>query len=261
MKDDFVMMPRSIKRAYIDGNLSQREFFVLLWVFLDTNPYNGRCEVSYSELGEVFQNRIKQDSMRQIISSLRHNKHIWFQNHKGKGGKFAIYPLDFQRTNKYIQTLDDFLGKQQSPSLSQPTTEPVPIPRHKQEGQNHNLQIQKGDLIKGFSMNTSPAEITTPYNDNENQKDKYIIDKEKSSFKPTPIEFFMPKSHGEQRCKEIAQYLGEKNINFILSVLKERGLAFVEGTFANFKESPSSNSDIENRAAYFNAMLTKEKAP
>lgn len=169
MKDDFVMVPREIKRAFIDGKISLNEFSLLIWIFLNTNPFDGRFEVSYKELAEVFTGRIKEENMRKIISSLRRHNLIWFKDHRGRGGKFTIHPLNYSLTNRHIQTLKDFVIT----TIDEPTmpTKDFPIaePNNNPIVQNHNLDERIDQLVKGFSIPTDRKEITTPYNKNEKE--------------------------------------------------------------------------------------------
>ena len=157
---DFVMIPRQIHRDKIDGKLSLSEYFVLRYIIDVSNPVDGRCEVSYMELAEFFRPLISYDSARSIISSLRRNKYIWFVSHKGRGGKFAIYPCNFQLTNGKIQCYQDLVITTSTESLSQP--------KHNRGIQNHNLDEAKKRLVQGFAMDSPTPKITTPYTDTEN---------------------------------------------------------------------------------------------
>lgn len=169
MKDDFVMVPREIKRAFIDGRISLNEFILLIWIFLNTNPFDGRFEASYKELAEVFTGKIKEENIRKIISLLRCHNWIWFKDHRGRGGKFTIHPLNYSLTNRHIQTLKDFLIT----TIDEPTmlTNDFPIaePDNNPIVQNHNLNERIDQLVKRFSLPTESKEITTSYNENEKE--------------------------------------------------------------------------------------------
>ncbi|OGF30415.1 hypothetical protein A3H09_02090 [Candidatus Falkowbacteria bacterium RIFCSPLOWO2_12_FULL_45_13] len=167
---DFVQITRKIKNDFIDGQLTLNEFLILQWIFLDTNPFNGRFEVSYGELVEIFRNNISNVSMRKIISSLRRHNWIWFLDHRGRGGKFTIHPLNFQLTSGHIQTMSDFKNTTNNKPASQPLPKPNTQPDYNLDTHNHNLNYQKKQLIKGFSATANSASITTSYNDNKNNK-------------------------------------------------------------------------------------------
>lgn len=129
---DFYMLPRQIRRDFVDGIINNNEMLILVWMHFYTNPVDGRCEVSYQELVTTFHNEISYQSMRKIISNLRKADKIWFDDHKGKPGKFAIYPFGIQRTDGHIQTKDDFVHH---PDITDVFNDK---PSHNLESENHN---------------------------------------------------------------------------------------------------------------------------
>ncbi|MAF14035.1 MAG: hypothetical protein CMI53_04050 [Parcubacteria group bacterium] len=169
--DDFVQVPRRIKYDFIDSKITHNEFEVLVWIFLNTNPHNGRFETSYLSLVEDFKEKIKYDNMRKIISSLRRHNWVWFKDHRGRGGKFTIKPLNFQLTNKHIQSIEDFTITTKDESLVQPMVQQAVQPSHNLDTSNHNLKEDKDKLMKHFSMADNNESITTPYNKNDNKNE------------------------------------------------------------------------------------------
>lgn len=84
--EDFVILFRKIRDDYLQGKLTRNEFNVLIWIWLNTNPYNGFFLTSYEGLIQDCRREISYDNMRKIISSLRKNQYIYFPSHKGRKG-------------------------------------------------------------------------------------------------------------------------------------------------------------------------------
>jgi hypothetical protein len=80
--------------------------------------------------------------------------------------------------------------------------------------------------------------------------DKKTFDENKS----IPINEFEPKSNEESRCLEIARWLDEKDMNFVLLHRARYGLHFVEKAYGIVKED-DVRKGIKNRASYFNAVI------
>lgn len=94
---------------------------------------------------------------------------------------------------------------------------------------------------------------------NKEETDKKNYYKERSNFKIIDNRFglmnFSPKSYEEERCWEIARYLGEKDMRFILSALKKHGFHAIERAYNDIKERRPGS--IENKGAYFNELLKR----
>ena len=65
---------------------------------------------------------------------------------------------------------------------------------------------------------------------------------------------FSPKTFEEERCLEIARYLEEADMSFMLSALKKYGLPKLEQTYKLMRGSPERS--IKSKGAYFNSLLT-----
>jgi hypothetical protein len=261
--EDFVVVPRKIRDDYQQGKLTKNEFDILIWIWLNTNPYKGFFSADYKALERESQNKISYDNMRKIISSLRRNQYIYFLNHKGRKGSFQIYPIGFLLTNKKIQTLDYLKNKLSFTNQSQPNTQVETELRNKYESQYHNLKEQKNTLIKLFSMDSQNSKITTPYNDNNKNNNiidnKKIFKESKENFsynkKIIKVEYFFPKDYGEQLCLEIDKALGENDMRFILSCYRKYGLSFIERAWGIFQEIQGKRTDIRDPRKYFNKLI------
>ena len=113
-------------------------------------------------------------------------------------------------------------------------------------------------------IKTSPKE-----NNNQNQR-KYIplkdahtkeahrkdgpIKKSSKENRASPVNDFVPDNSDESRCLQIAQWLGEENMNFMLYGLKRYGIRKIEQTFGVVKEDAERKA-IRDKRSYFNAVL------
>lgn len=112
------MIPREIRDDYAHGKITKNEFDVLLWIFLNANPYNGFFLATYQGLVQDFKNNFSFDTIRKIIPSLRKKKYIYFLSHRGREGCFPVYPVGFRLTNGEIQTLDYLKSKFSTTTLT-----------------------------------------------------------------------------------------------------------------------------------------------
>jgi len=166
--NDFVIIPRKIKHDLIDGKLTKNEFDIILWIFICTNPFNGYFTANYKAIVDDFNNSISYVNIRKIISNLRKKEYIFFYNHKGKGGSFSIYPINFTLTNGRIQTFDYLTNKflQNKSQIN-----------HNFSANNHNPNEEKNIMDTMLNDFNPPPQITTTDNDinNDNKNNnKYL---------------------------------------------------------------------------------------
>ena len=261
---DFIALPRQIKDDYIKRKITRNQFDVLLWIWINANPYNGYFTADYKALQGEFSGRITYDNMRKVISSLGRTQHIYFPSHKGRGGSFVIYPVGFLLTSGRIQTLEYLRNKSSVTTQSQPLVQPTTKLEHNLTIPNHNFSEMKNTLIEQFSMDkpkqpTKP--ITTAYTNNDNKNNKYNIDSKfnikndrTASKKEVPVHSFTPKSWEEEWCKGVAELLGETDMRFLLSCYHNYGYNHVERAWGIFEDVLSKNK-IENKAKYFNKLV------
>lgn len=257
-KNDFIRLSRSILSAYVDGLLLQGEMVVLIWLWTIANPRTGRAMASYESLMKDFKGRYSKNHINKIMLSLKRKKLVWFPSQQGRRGSFQVniqnYPLStggFKEINPGPEKNSGRSSGGQSGSNQAESQAEV-----KSDWQK--LKEIKMGLAEGFSMGSRVSVGRSSNNDNEkeNYKERSQISK---SFKQIGFEDFNPQNYEEQRCYEIAQYLGEKDLTFILSVLRRYGFSIIEQIYIDIREKGAS---IRNRGAYFNAeveRLTKEK--
>ena len=247
---DFIYLPRQFRKDFSDGKLTQNEFNALIWIWLNANPYNGSYLLSYEGLKQDLRGGITYDNARKIVSSLRKKQYIYFLDHKGRKGSFHVYPVGFRLTNGQIQTWDYLKNRDVITSQSQPEEQQESKSENSLETLNHNFEEQKRGLIKQFSIDSQDSEITTSYNDNDTDKNNNY----RNAYKGIDTRSFFPKTHEEQRCKEIATALGDDDLRFMLSCLKKYKLDHIEKKWGEFQEL-QKRIVIKNKAAFFNKLV------
>jgi hypothetical protein len=255
--NDFVMHPRQIRYDFVDRKLTLTEYLALKWIFDNTNPVNGRFEVSYDEFAEVLE--LTETNARKVLWKLRKNKYVWYANHQGKGGKFAVYPIGFERTDKRIHIWEDFeIGSGQA-TQSQVLRVPESQPKNNFNPSNHKSNVLKSattSLNEQFSMDKRNRPITSLYTETKTENNTDKIDEGKIQFKPIPVATFKPNTSEENFCLEFAQEIGEENMNSILKTLGNHGLGIIQRVRGIYREV-SAEHRIENPPAYVNSLIRK----
>jgi len=264
--DDFIRLSRSIRTAYLDGLLLLDEMLVLFWLWINANPRTGRFMTSYESLSKDFQGRYSKNVINKLMLELKRKKLIGFPRQQGRRGSFFVdiqnYPLStggFKDIEK-----DDEQESGRSSGGNIPANEAATPAEVEPSWQK--LKEEKTRLVQGFSMGSQVGFGRSSNNDNEkrnyNNNEKTISDHQKTDIR-FPVNKFDPENYEEERCKQIAEYLGEKDMRFILSVFKKHGLDDIEYIYNEIKEKEESGKGkpIRNRAAYFNKRIQQVLHP
>ncbi|MBU2265381.1 hypothetical protein KJ784_04350 [Patescibacteria group bacterium] len=258
--DDFIRLSRSIRTAYLDGLLLLDEMLVLFWLWINANPKTGRFMTSYESLSKDFQSRYSKNVINKLMLELKRKKLIGFPKQQGRRGSFFVdiqnYPLStggFKDIEK-----EDVQNSGRNSDANIPSNDAGSSAED--EDIRQKLKEQKKQLAEGFSVGSSAHAGRSRNNDNENESynynEKIISDSQRIEIR-FPVSKFDPENHEEERCKQIAEYLGEKDMRFILSVFKKHGLDDIEYVYNEIKEKEESGKGkpIRNRAAYFNKRI------
>ncbi|MBI2482246.1 MAG: hypothetical protein HYV76_01645 [Candidatus Vogelbacteria bacterium] len=245
--NDYVKLPRSIKTALVDGYLRFEEYSVLVWLWINANPRNGKAHVSYAGLSKDFKEKYSKNHINRLMLNLKRKKWIWFAGQQGRRSSFHVdianYPLSNGTFTDLAHCQRQKSGRSESTTDEQSQAEvPTEVDDVRQK-----LESDKSALVERFSFNQKSSFGRSPKNDNE---------KENKNNRSTrrPVRSFSPKSFEEERCLEIAQYLEEADMSFMLSALKKYGLAKLEQTYKLMRDSPEGS--IQRKGAYFNTLLT-----
>jgi len=245
--NDYVKLPRSIKTALVDGLLRFEEYAILVWLWLNANPRSGRAQVSYAGLSKDFKEKYSKNTVNKIMLELKRKKWVWFTKQQGRRSSFNVdissYPLS-DGTFKYI----DHHFKQESGRSEDADTEQTlaEVPEEVDDI-SQKLETEKKKLVARFSFNQEHGDGRSQKNDTEKENKNNRSSRH-------PVRNFSPKTYEEERCLEIAQYLEETDMSFMLSALKKYGLTRIENAYEKLKRTPAET--IENKGAYFNALLS-----
>lgn len=245
--NDYVKLPRSIKTALIDGYLRFEEYSVLVWLWINANPRNGKAHVSYAGLSKDFKEKYSKNHINRLMLNLKRKKWIWFAIQQGRRSSFHVdianYPLsngtftDLEHCKKQKSgRSEDDIDQQ---SLAEVPTEVGDV--------QQKLESEKNTLVERFSFNSKSSLGRSSKNDNE---------KENKNNRSTrrPVRSFSPRTFEEERCLEIARYLEEADMSFMLSALKKYGLTRLENAYEKLRLAPEGT--IQNKGAYFNSLLS-----
>lgn len=254
LNDDFVRLSRSISAAYLDGQLTLDEMWVLIWLWINANPRTGRTMTSYEALSKDFKGRYSKNVMNKIMLGLKRKKLVGFHKQQGRRSSFYVdiqnYPLStggFKDIHK---------GAKSNSGRSSDTNIPsnkVAIPAEV-NADWQKLETEKKGLAEGLSMDSGNDLGRSSNNDNEKDNENEVSVPYKKEDNETINDFF-PKSYEEERCLKIASALEEKNIKYILSALRKYGLRTLEDAFNEMQKRPADS--IKNKGAYFNTIVKR----
>lgn len=248
--NDYVKLPRSLKTAYLDGLLRFEDYTVLIWLWINANPRNGKTHVSYAGLSKDFKEKFSKNFINQIMLRLKRQKWIWYPRQQGHRSSFnvdiASYPLSDGTFKdiafRFLEKSDRSENVNESPSLTELPTEIANVQQKLNDGKNL--------LAKRFSFNSDSSSDRSSKNDTEKENEN----NRSNNRGRRPVRGFSPKSYEEQKCWEIAQSLGEKDMTFILSAFKKYGLARIEESYQSVINQPSEK--VRSKGAYFNKLLS-----
>ena len=244
--NDYVKLPRSIKTALVDGYLRFEEYSVLVWLWINANPRNGKAHVSYAGLSKDFKEKYSKNHINQLMLNLKRKKWIWFTGQQGRRSSFHVDIANYPLSNGTFTDLEHCKkqksGRSESGSDKQSLAEvPTEVGDVRQK-----LESDKSAFVERFSFTSKSSFGRSQKNDNE---------KENKNNRSTrrPVRSFSPRSFEEEKCLEIARYLEEVDMSFMLSALKKYGLAKLEQIYQLMRDSPERS--IQKKGAYFNSLL------
>jgi len=245
--NDYVKLPRSIKTALVDGYLRFEEYSVLVWLWINANPKNGKAHVSYAGLSKDFKEKYSKNHINRLMLNLKRKKWVWFPVQQGRRSSFHVNIASYPLSNGTFTDLER-CRKQKSGRSEDDTDEHLVAEAPTEvDAVLQKLESEKSALVERFSFNSKSSFGRSSKNDNE---------KENKNNRSTrrPVRSFSPRTFEEERCLEIARYLEEADMSFMLSALKKYGLTRLEHAYEKLKQTPSGT--IQNKGAYFNSLLS-----
>ena len=245
--NDYVKLPRSIKTALVDGYLRFEEYSVLVWLWINANPKNGKAHLSYAGLSKDFKEKYSKNHINRLMLNLKRKKWVWFPVQQGRRSSFHVNIASYPLSNGTFTDLER-CRKQKSGRSEDDTDEHLVAEAPTEvDAVLQKLESEKSALVERFSFNSKSSFGRSSKNDNE---------KENKNNRSTrrPVRSFSPRTFEEERCLEIARYLEEADMSFMLSALKKYGLTRLEHAYEKLKQTPSGT--IQNKGAYFNSLLS-----
>ncbi|MHB8871032.1 MAG: hypothetical protein ACYC5G_01065 [Candidatus Doudnabacteria bacterium] len=257
MLESFTTFPRKILSDYRNEELQRNELILLFWLRSNGNPY-GIFATSATAIQEDLFPNVGKNYVQQLLRSLRTKKYIYYEAHQGKTGSFEVHLNDWP-TPTGFKTINRFFEKEATSPSVEKDVQSKQEEANKSSGMAQKLDSKIDTFKHRFGMGFSSESKRSSYNDNDTYKDKYNIDIKNSTVKEEtvriPLSIYEPNNSEESRCLEIATALGEKDMSFILTVLKRSGLGVIERSYGLYKEQCTGGNGIQNPAAYFNSLV------
>lgn len=253
--ENYVIFPRRIAADYRNRVITLDELVVYMWLRLNANPY-GISTTSLSNLSDdLFSGRKPENYINKITLALKKKRLIYYPKRTGCRGSFEVRLGDFLLPTKKITSLDKLFEAEEGRGAN--TTEGALKSELVQSFglPSQNLDIIKSDikaLVSSFSIDSSGRGSN---NDTDNNKNNDKNRSEVVSFKKEEIhtKLFKPTSYEEQKCLEIAQDLGEKKMNYILSIYHRYGFHIIEESWGIYSDRITKT--VSNKPAFFNSIV------
>ncbi|MFA5248607.1 MAG: hypothetical protein WC415_05325, partial [Patescibacteria group bacterium] len=195
-----------------------------------------------------FKEKYSKNHINRLMLNLKRKKWVWFPVQQGRRSSFHVDISNYPLSNGGFVELE--VRKKQKSGRSEDDTDehlPAEVPTEVINVQQ-KLESDKNALVDRFSFGSESSFGRSSKNDNENENEN------NRSRGRRPVRGFSPKSYEEQKCWEIAQELGEKDMTFILSALKKYGLTRIEEARQSVMDQPSDK--VRSKGAYFNKLLS-----
>ncbi len=95
--DLYVKLPRYLHGDYLRGALRLDELVLLVWLWLEANPYNASVSVSYDGLVKDLSGKYTKNHINKLLLALKQKKYVSFPKQQGRRSSFQVtlnrYPL------------------------------------------------------------------------------------------------------------------------------------------------------------------------
>ena len=99
--NNFLRLGRRIRDDLLNCRLTFIEFSLLVWLWLEANPHNGRVKISYEGLRQDLRGEYSKNKINKIVLSLKLKGYLGFERQQGRRGSFLAtldnYPLSNRR--------------------------------------------------------------------------------------------------------------------------------------------------------------------
>ncbi len=257
---DFYITPRRIGRDLRSGKLTPDEWKVFMYIRQYGNPY-GSADISLEDIRNDLYKGTKRPSINYlngVVLSLKSKRYIYYEERRGRRGSFEVHLDYWVRPDGTIKTLDVFFGRGGVRGEDAGEARTQSEDKQNLNPPSQTLEEQKETILKHFSLDCFDAPVRGANNDTDIDKENYkYVNRSKMPLKEerlTTVVAFNPGNSNEQRCRDIANELGEKHINPILAVLRKHGIGVIEEAWGIVRED-LRNKGIRNKRAYFQGIV------
>lgn len=258
--NDFVVFPREILQKLRNGTISRNEFCVFCYIRLSGNPY-GVAVVSLDNIkNDIFGGKVTVNYCNKLLLQLKSQRLLHYSERTGRRGSFEVQLGDWVLPDKNIKTLDKYFTPFPVRGLEPPTpviqseSSPTIAPASQTFSSDEMQSIQE-ILSANQNFKVRPSDNDTDTH-KDIQNDNIVSEFSNKEEDRVPVRGFYPNTYEQQRCKEIAESLGEKHINPFLSLLKKHGIHVIERAYTLLQED-IGRKVINNKAAYFQGIVSR----
>lgn len=243
----FVRIFRNTISDYLnDKKLTVDEFFVLIWLHLRANPFNGVFNTSYDAIRMELSGKYSKNEINKICLSLKLKEFIHFERQQGRRSSFSItianYPLVsgyFKDISSLIEGSDRSLANTKTNTEAEAMTEVEPIWQKSKELKTVQKYSDGNDEDEVLSRSTNIE------NDNEiENKYNYADDQ-------------VPRTQGSRTCIEIAEYLGLNDPAPLLAIRNDYGIEIVLESYSIISDVLCQENRVEDKVGFFFSIVNK----
>lgn len=273
---DWIAFPRKISSMYQNGDINKSEYFTILHLRLQGNPY-GKASVSLEAVrNDVFgkgtgKKGVTINYVNKILLSLRSKRLLYYKNRAGRSGTFEVSFPDFIHPDGQITDITHLYKSAYS------NNEPLVINDLEAEVTAElNEESQRSEQLVNTVTKTDnyvgAKEKIRGYNNyTDTQNDIYTSDisvpnkEEKGEKSETPYaskyptDSFKPEGYEKETARKIALEVGDHYMDWYLSLIKRNQFWALEKGYAQLREQ---TTPIEDKPRYLNHIvmrLLKEK--
>lgn len=255
--ENFVIFPRKIKQDLQCGYITPNEFYVYCYIRISGNPY-GIASIGLDDIANCISRgkKISINYCNKILLSLKSKRYIYYQDRTGRRGSFEIHLGNWMLPNKKIKTLDNLFESKKVRGNTKNESEPHTEGYQNSPCVSQSFHVENLPIESDFSFRKIRSDVRGSYNDTDKENNKIIYRSKKSLNKENTItvEGFEPKDVNEYRCFEIAKEIGEKEMNYILSIYRLYGIGIIEEAHSILKDKIRKGG-ITKRGGYFNGII------
>lgn len=253
----YVIFPKHLASDFKSGKLTPNEWKLCMWLRLNMNPY-GITSTGVSAIQDDIFVGVSKNYIEKLLLSLRSKRYLYFEDRQGRRGSFEVRFGELITPDGTILSIKHYFdGKEVISENQTKPAENTQVDNKLRDG-SHKLMEQKEQLVKRFSINSDSHQVRSSYNEHDTEHQIENHDNTlKKSFKGTSVRDFQPTDSEEERCKEIAEKVGEEYINPLRSVLRKNGFWVIEKAWGLFREAKQNGKVIGKPAAYFYGIIKK----